>query len=223
MALDDPTESRYATGKLQGEQPLETIDFKKVYRPLYTAPKDTPVIVEVPPLQYLMVDGSGNPNTSPRFPEAMSGLYPVAYTLRFAIKAEEQVAYSVMPLQGLWWLPDGEFDFSVKDRWIWTLMIMQPDYVSEDRFETARESAKKKEPLPVFDDLRLEVFEEGLAAQIMHIGPYADEAPTIEKLHAFIHENGYSLRGKHHEIYIGDPNRSAPEKLKTIIRQPIGK
>ncbi|MGZ5383831.1 MAG: GyrI-like domain-containing protein [Acidimicrobiia bacterium] len=200
---------------------METIDFKKTYRPLYTAPKDTPVIVEVPPLQYLMVNGSGNPNTGPRFPEAMSGLYPVAYTLRFAVKAEEQIAYSVMPLQGLWWLPDGDFDFSIKDRWLWTLMIMQPEYVTEDRFEAARESAKKKEPLPIFDELRLEVFEEGPAAQIMHIGPYADEAQTIEKLHAFIHESGYTLRGKHHEVYLGDPNRSAPEKLKTIIRQPI--
>lgn len=200
---------------------METIDFKKTYRPLYTAPKHTPVIVEVPPLQYLMVDGSGDPNTSPRFPEAMSGLYPVAYTLRFAVKAEEQIAYSVMPLQGLWWLPEGDFDFSVKDRWLWTLMIMQPEYVTADRFEAARESAKKKAPLPIFDELRLEVFEEGPAAQIMHIGPYADEAQTIEILHAFIHESGYMLRGKHHEIYVGDPNRSAPEKLKTIIRQPI--
>lgn len=200
---------------------METIDFKKEYRKLYSAPQGTPTIVDVPPLQYLMVDGSGDPNTSPRFREAMSGLYPVAYTLRFAIKAEEQVAYSVMPLQGLWWLPDGDFDFSVKDRWIWTLMIMQPDYVTEERFEAARESAKQKEPLPIFDELRLEVYEEGLAAQIMHIGPYADEAPNIDKLHTFIQEQGYALRGKHHEIYIGDPNRSAPEKLKTIIRQPI--
>jgi hypothetical protein len=200
---------------------METIDFKKEYRKLYSAPQGTPTIVDVPPLQYLMVDGSGDPNTSPRFREAMSGLYPVAYTLRFAIKFEEQVAYSVMPLQGLWWLPDGDFDFSVKDRWIWTLMIMQPDYVTEERFEAARESAKQKEPLPIFDELRLEVYEEGLAAQIMHIGPYADEAPNIDKLHTFIQEQGYALRGKHHEIYIGDPNRSAPEKLKTIIRQPI--
>ena len=199
---------------------MEKVDFKKEYREFYTA-KSVPSIVKVPPLQYLMVDGWGNPNTSPRFPECMSGLYPVAYTLRFAIKAEEEVAYSVMPLQGLWWLPDGDFDFSVKDRWIWTLMIMQPDYVTEDRFEAARQAARAKDPLPILDDLRLEVFEEGLAAQIMHIGPYADEAPTIELLHAFIHDSGHELRGKHHEIYIGDPNRSAPEKLKTIIRQPI--
>lgn len=208
-------------GQQDGRTRMETIDFKKVYRTLYSASQGKPTIVEVPPLQYLMVDGSGDPNTSPRFREAMSGLYPVAYTLRFAIKAEEEVAYSVMPLQGLWWLPDGDFDFSAKDRWIWTLMIMQPDYVTEERFEAARESAKQKEPLPIFDELRLEVYAEGLAAQIMHIGPYADEAPNIEKLHAFIHEQGYALRGKHHEIYIGDPNRSAPEKLKTIIRQPI--
>jgi len=208
-------------GQQEGRTRMETIDFKKVYRTLYSAPQGTPTIVDVPPLQYLMVDGSGDPNISPRFREAMTGLYPVAYTLRFAIKAEEEVAYSVMPLQGLWWLPDGDFDFNVKDRWIWTLMIMQPDYVTKERFAAARESAKRKEPLPIFDELRLEVYEEGLAAQIMHIGPYADEAPNIEKLHAFIHEQGYSLRGKHHEIYIGDPNRSAPEKLKTIIRQPI--
>jgi len=204
-----------------GGNQLETIDFKKEYRELYTAPKRTPAIVEVPPLQYVMVDGSGNPNTSPRFQEAMSGLYPVAFTLRFAIKDEEQVAYSVMPLQGLWWLPGEEFEFSAIDRMVWTLMIMQPDYVTKDRFESACESAKNKDTLPIFDELRLEVFDEGLAAQIMHIGPYADEAPTIETLHAFIRANGYSLRGKHHEIYLGDPNRSAPEKLRTIIRQPI--
>ena len=223
MALDDAIAKSYAMKETEGGHPLETVDFKKAFRPLYTAPKETPTIVEVPPLQYLMVDGSGNPNTSPRFPEAMSGLYPVAYTLRFAIKAEEQVAYSVMPLQGLWWLPDGEFDFSVKDRLIWTLMIMQPDYVTADRFEAARESAKKKVSLPIFDELRLEAFEEGLVAQVMHIGPYAEEAPTIEKLHEYIHDQGYALRGRHHEIYLGDPNRSAPEKLRTIIRHPIEK
>jgi len=98
---------------------------------------------------------------------------------------------------------------------------MQPDHVTADRFEAARKSVKKKDPLTVFDELRLEVYDEGLSAQIMHIGPYADEAPTIEKLHAFIRNNGHARRGKHHEIYVGDPNRSAPEKLKTIIRQPI--
>lgn len=200
---------------------MDKIDFKKEYRELYTAPKGSPVIVDVPPLQFVMVDGWGHPNESPRFGECMSGLYPVAFALRFAIKDEEQVAYTVMPLQGLWWLPDRPFDFGVKDGWNWTLMIMQPDYVTEDRFEAARESAKQKQPLPIFDELRLELFDEGLAAQIMHIGPYADEAPTIEVLHAFIHNNGYSLRGHHHEIYLGDPNRAAPEKLKTIIRQTI--
>lgn len=199
---------------------MEKIDFKKEYRAFYTA-RTEPSIVDVPPMQFLMVDGSGNPNTSPRFPECMSGLYPVAYSLRFAVKAEEQVAYSVMPLQGLWWLPGEDFDFSVKDRWLWTLMIMQPDFVTEERFESARASARRKEDLPIFDELRLETYHEGLAAQILHIGPYADEAPNIQKLHAFIGDSGHTLRGKHHEIYIGDPNRSAPEKLKTIIRQPI--
>jgi hypothetical protein len=199
---------------------LEKVDFKKEYRSFYTAKRD-PGIVDVPPLQFLMVDGAGNPNTSPRFPECMAGLYPVAYGLRFAVKAEEQIAYSVMPLQGLWWLPDGDFDFTRKDNWIWTLMIMQPDYVTEDRFDEAVAAVRQKEDLPILDDLRLETYHEGLAAQVMHIGPYADEAPTIQALHDFILESGYSRRGKHHEIYIGDPNRSAPEKLKTIIRQPI--
>jgi hypothetical protein len=199
---------------------LEKVDFKKEYRSFYTAKRD-PGIVDVPPLQFLMVDGAGNPNTSSRFPECMAGLYPVAYGLRFAVKAEEQIAYSVMPLQGLWWLPDGDFDFTRKDNWIWTLMIMQPDYVTEDRFDEAVAAVRQKEDLPILDDLRLETYHEGLAAQVMHIGPYADEAPTIQALHDFILESGYSRRGKHHEIYIGDPNRSAPEKLKTIIRQPI--
>ena len=199
---------------------MEKIDFKKEYREFYTAKRE-PSIVDVPPLQFLMVDGSGNPNTAPRFQECMAGLYPVAFTLRFAIKDADQIAYTVMPLQGLWWLPDGDFDFTKKENWIWTLMIMQPDFVTEERFEAARASARQKEDLPVFDELRLETYHEGPAAQVMHIGPYADEAPTIQALHDFIHDSGYSLRGKHHEIYIGDPNRSAPEKLKTIIRQPI--
>ena len=133
--------------------------------------------------------------------------------------------YAVMPLQGLWWADDMTlFSESRKDLWHWTLMIAQPDFVTPEQVrEATAERIRKKGALPALGKVRLERYEEGPCAQILHIGPYSAEKPTIERLHAFIKEQGFQLRGKHHEVYLGDPRRTEPENLQTIIRQPIQK
>jgi hypothetical protein len=201
---------------------MQTLDLRKEFKALYSPPTREPVIVEVPPLPFLMIDGAGNPNTSQEYRDAVSALYSLAYTLKFSIKKSQALDYPVMPLQGLWWAEDmTAFSAGRKDDWYWTMMIMQPEIVTPELVARAAEDAARKKPLPALPKVRLDRYDEGLSAQIMHIGPYAAEAPTIEKLHRFIADNGYTLRGKHHEIYLGDPGRGAPEKLKTVIRQPI--
>lgn len=199
------------------------IDFKKELKHLYGAAKNKAEIVDVPRMNFLMVDGSGDPNTSQAFKDAIEALYSVSYTLKFMIKkGKTPVDYVVPPLEGLWWADDWDaFGTGEKDKWKWTVMIMQPEYVTEDLFENAVQQVEKKKNPPALSRLRLEGFHEGFAAQTMHIGPYAEEGPSIEKLHSFINEKGYTLKGKHHEIYLSDPRRSAPEKMKTIIRQPM--
>ncbi len=202
---------------------MEKIDFKKELKHLYNPSKKECAVVDVPTMQFLMVDGEGDPNTAESYSEAIEVLYAVAYTLKFMIKKGLQaIDYGVMPLEGLWWVEDMSL-FSIEDKsaWQWTAMIMQPEFVTGDLFEEARQQVEEKKGLPGLDRLRLMEYDEGRAAQIMHIGPYADEAPTIRGLHAFIGEQGGSLEGKHHEIYLGDPRRTAPEKLKTVIRQPF--
>jgi len=176
-------------------------------------------------MNFLMIDGSGNPNTSQDFKDAVEALYALAYALKFIVKKGElAVDYTVMPLEGLWWTDDmTEFSIDNKDIWKWTLMIMQPEFVSKDLFFEALEQVRKKKNLVALSNIRFESLHEELAAQIMHIGSYDAEAPTIEKLHNFIKENGYELTGKHHEIYLSDPRKSAPEKMKTVLRQPIRK
>lgn len=198
------------------------IDFKRELQALFTAPRE-PVVVEVPDLAYLMIDGQGDPNTATEYTESIEALYTVAYAAKFAIKrAPNGIDYGVMPLEGLWWTPDmATFATADKSAWHWTMMIMQPDAVTPEVFAHALGTASKKRSPQVLERLRLERFAEGPAAQIMHIGPYAAEGPTIERMHAFIAEQGYELTGKHHEIYLSDPRRSAPERLKTIIRQPV--
>ena len=169
-----------------------------------------------------MIDGHGDPNTSQAYKEALETLYAVTYTLKFASKKQLERDYVVMPLEGLWWVKDMlEFNQDDKDAWDWTAMIMQPDWISTEMVESAKEAAAEKKDLPALPKLRFGTFHEGLAVQIMHIGTYADEAPTIARLHAFIAENGYQLAGKHHEIYLSDPRRTAPNKLKIVIRQPM--
>jgi hypothetical protein len=198
------------------------VDYRRELRELY-APGGAPTIVEVPGLAYLMADGHGDPNTAPEFSEAIEALYAVAYAVKFAVKrAPDGIDYGVMPLEGLFWTPDPSTFTSVdKSAWDWTLMIMQPGLVTVEVFAEAQASARKRKSLEVIDRMRLQRFAEGLAAQVLHIGPYAIEWPTIERLHAFIAEQGYERAGKHHEVYLSDPRRAAPEKLKTIIRQPI--
>ncbi|MGZ5368112.1 MAG: GyrI-like domain-containing protein [Aeromicrobium sp.] len=198
------------------------VDFKRELRVLYSAGPE-PVLVEVPELAYLVFDGHGDPNTSAEYAAAVQALYQVSYTAKFAIKrAEGGIDYGVMPLEGLWWVPDmSTFTTADKSAWDWTMMIMQPDQVTPDLLEQARVKAAAKNPLEAISRVRLERFGEGTAAQVMHTGPYATEGPTIQRLHAFIDEQGYERTGKHHEIYLSDPRRAAPEKLKTIVRQPV--
>ena len=203
---------------------MKKIDHKKEFKELYTA-KGEPKIVEVPKMNFIMVDGKGDPNTSQEFKDAVEALYPVAYKIKFTIKkSDKQIDYKVMPLEGLWWAEDMEkFRELGKDEWLWTLMIMQPDLVTKDIYEKALAEVKEKKDLKLINKLRFESYEDGKSAQIMHLGPYSEEAPIIDKLHEFIKESGYKLRGKHREIYLSDMRRTAPEKLKTIIRQPMEK
>ncbi len=191
----------------------------------YKPPAKQPQIVDVPAFAFLMVDGRGDPNTSQDYQDAVEALYTLSYTLKFALKRAEGVNYAVAPLEGLWWGDTmDEFLTGRRADWRWTMMIAQPSLVTPTWVERAREEAARKKNLPALPRLCFETFQEGLAAQIMHIGPYANEAPTIQRLHDFIQAQGGvfdGLQQKHHEIYLGDPNRSAPEKLKTVIRQPF--
>lgn len=200
------------------------IDWKKELKHLYRPSARAPVAVDVPAMNFLMIDGAGDPNTAQEYQQAVEALYAVAYALKFMVKkGPAAVDYGVMPLEGLWWVDDMR-QFSVDDKgvWQWTMMIMQPEHVTETLLEEALEQVRVKKDPAALARMRFESYHEGLSAQIMHVGPYAAEAPTIEKIHRFIAENGYQLRGKHHEIYLGDPRRTAPERLKTIIRQPMG-
>lgn len=203
---------------------MELLDLKKTLKYLYGPSTKTFSIVDVPPMNFIMIDGQGNPNTSPVYSEAIQALYTGAYTLKFKIKKELGVDYPVMASEGLWWTDDmGEFSVSRKDDWKWTMMIMQPEIVAPAFFVQAIGEALTKKGQPALARLRLERYAEGMATQIMYLGPYANEGPTIARLHQFIRENGFINTGKHHEIYLGDPRRSAPEKLRTVIRQPMRK
>lgn len=197
------------------------IDLVRELKELYKPSAKEPAIVQVPEMSFLIADGSGAPE-SPAFMEATTVLYGVAYTLKFMLKKAGRADYKVMPLDGLWWMKGTrDFDVTRRDEWQWRVMIAQPDVVTEADVAQARGELQKKKDSPGLDRLRFKKFTEGKAVQIMHIGPYSAEGPTIERLHDFAKQNGLKLTGKHHEIYLGDPRRSAPEKLKTIIRQPV--
>ncbi|WP_369857681.1 GyrI-like domain-containing protein [Candidatus Thalassolituus haligoni] len=202
---------------------MEKIDYKKEFKHLYKPSAKKVEMVDVPTWNYLMVDGEGDPNTAQSFQDAIEVLYPLSYTLKFMIKKGELgIDYGVLPLEGLWWADDmSSFSVDNKDGWKWTLMIMQPELVTEELVEKAIEQVKTKKNPVSLPLVRFESFEEGKAAQIMHIGPFSEEGPTIEKVHSFIEENKSQRRGKHHEIYLSDIRRAAPEKWKTIIRQPM--
>jgi hypothetical protein len=199
----------------------------ELHRRLYSPSSKEPSIVDVPPMTFLMVNGVGDPNTSQQYKDAIEALYALSYTLKFAIKHADKVDYQVSMLEGLWWSDELDaFLAGARDAWRWTMMVRQPAAVTPERLEEARAEAARKKNLAALPGVRLEPFHEGLAAQIMHIGPYTAEAPTIQKLHDFIHAQGGDFDGrvqKHHELYLGDPRRAAPEKLKTVIRQPFTK
>jgi hypothetical protein len=201
---------------------LPKIDLKKELRHLYRPSHKSPAIVDVPRMNFLMVDGRGDPNTAQEYKDAIEAVYAVSYALKFIVKRKKAVDYIVMPLEGLWWTDDmTEFTATNKDVWKWTAMIMQPEHVTAELVREAFQQVEKKKNPPALSKMRFESFHEGLSAQIMHIGPFSAEGPTIENLHSFIKENGYELRGKHHEIYLSDLRRVKPDKMKTVIRQSM--
>ncbi len=207
---------------------MEKLDLRKSLKYLYAPSAKAVEIVDVPRFNYLMVDGAiepgRGPGSSPLFQENMQAMYGAAYTLKFMLKKRrlDPVDYPVMALEGLWWVEDGRFDIKGQDNWFYRVMILQPDLVTEDVFtEALAQLRKKKGDQPAIGRLRLEAFEEGRCMQIMHIGPYANEVATVGKMDAFAQEKGLRRVGKHHEIYLGNPMRADPSKLKTILRHPI--
>ncbi|MCE1248065.1 MAG: GyrI-like domain-containing protein [Firmicutes bacterium] len=199
---------------------MEKRDFKKELKHLYNPSAKEVSFADVPPMTFLMLDGQGDPNNSPVFQAAVETLFTLSYTLKFMIKkGETAIDYGVMPLEGLWWHDDME-KFSVEDKssWKWTLMIMQPELISAEMVEEARKVAEKKKPARL-DEVRFESFHEGTAAQIMHIGPFSEEKPAVDKIHKYIEDQGKTKRGKHHEIYLSDIRKANPANWKTVIRQ----
>jgi hypothetical protein len=199
------------------------IDFKKTLKQLYNPSIHQIHLVDVPEMNFLMVDGIGNPNSSPEYQQAIEALYTMSYGIKFAFKAHGY-DHVVPPLEGLWWMENMR-DFSVlnKDQWKWTMMIMQPDWVSAEWVEETRNNAVKKKSNPSLSLVRFENYHEGLCVQTLYRGAYADEAPTIADMHEYIRVNSLLTNGKHHEIYLGDPRKISPEKLITILRQPVRK
>ncbi len=203
---------------------MTKIDFKKTLKHLYN-PKKTFVTVDVPEMQFIMVDGHGDPNTAQEYKDAVVALYAVAYKMKFISKKNLEKDYVVPPLEGLWWAEDmGAFLTREKSEWDWTMMIMVPDWITAVVFITAIEQVRKAKNPAALDKVRLELYHEGLSVQIMHIGSYNAEGAVLAAMHgAYIPDNGLVENGKHHEIYLSDPRRVAPEKLKTVLRQPVKK
>lgn len=203
---------------------MDKRDPKKERGSLYKPSAKAAVRVEVPAMNFLMVDGEGDPNTSRAYADAVAALFSASYALKFAVKKGPlQMDYGVLPLEGLWWADDlSAFSSGDRAAWKWTMMIMQPEPVTADLVEEILASLARKKDLAALPLLRFEPYDEGLSAQIMHIGPFSAEAPTIAKLHLFIEEAGYRRSGRHHEIYLSDIRKADPSKWKTIIRQPMG-
>lgn len=212
---------------------MGAFDFKKEYKDLYL-PKETPVIIEVPAMKFFMVEGKGDPNTSGEYKNALEILYGLSYGIKMSKMSKTQPEgyfdYVVPPLEGLWWIAEEAFDFDGlriidKNKFEWISMIRQPDFVTEEVFEKAKEALSKKKPELIFRNVSFRVWEEGLCAQIMHIGPYDDEPATVRRLNDFVKTAGYETditrERPHHEIYLGDPRKTKPENLKTVIRHPI--
>lgn len=203
---------------------MDKVDFKKTLKQYYVPPKEF-VIVDVPEMQFVMVDGHGDPNTAQEYQDAVEALYAVAYKIKFISKKTLEKDYVVPPLEGLWWAEDmGTFLTGEKSQWDWTMMIMTPEWISVEIFDEAVEQVRQAKDPASLDQVRLERYHEGLSVQIMHIGSYDDEGPVLAQMHSdFIPNNGFVENGKHHEIYLSDPRRVAPEKLKTVLRQQVHK
>lgn len=201
---------------------MEKVDFKKTMKAFWQPPAGRFVLVELPPLPFLMIDGAGDPNTSADYKRALEWLYSVSYGVKFMSKKELERDYTVAPLEGLWWADDMDsFLTRDKDAWSWTMMIMQAAWITPQMIARATDKAAAKlGAVPA--NLRLETLEEGLCVQTMHVGSYDDEGPVLRRLHEeFLPENGLVETGRHHEIYLSDPRRTLPEKLKTVLRQPV--
>jgi len=203
---------------------MSKVDFKKTLKQFYIPPKEF-VMVDVPEMQFVMVDGHGDPNTAQEYQDAVEALYAVAYKMKFISKKELEKDYVVPPLEGLWWAEDmATFSNREKSEWDWTMMIMTPEWISVEIFDDAIKKVRQAKDPASLDQVRLERYHEGLSVQIMHIGSYDDEGPVLAQMHSdFIPNNGFVENGKHHEIYLSDPRRVAPEKLKTVLRQPVFK
>ena len=201
---------------------MKKVDLKKELKHLYQPSAKKVVQIDVPTMNYLMVDGEGDPNTSQAYSNAVEVLFMVSYAVKFMVKKGAlAIDYGVMPLEGLWWADDmARFTTTDKSNWKWTMMIMQPSFVTSEIFDSAIADVKKKKNPPAISKLRLEAFAEGRCAQILHIGPFSEEGPTIEKVHQFI-DSKSKRTGKHHEVYLSDIRKADPSKWKTIIRQPM--
>lgn len=202
---------------------MEKIDYKKKLKHLYNPSAKEVTEVSVPKMNFLMIDGQGDPGKAKEFQEAIEVLFSVSYTLKFMIKKEQGIDYGVLPLEGLWWADNMEdFMNGNRDNWKWTLMIMQPEFVTDELVKKAVSEVGRKKDLPALPEMRFDSYEEGLSAQIMHIGPFSEEGPNIQRIHKYIEEQGKKLRGEHHEIYLSDFRKVTPEKMKTVLRQPMG-
>lgn len=202
---------------------MSKVDLKKDLKHLYSPPASFS-LVDVPPLRYLMADGHGDPNSAPEYAQAVEALYAVAYKLKFLSKNQTGQDYVVMPLEGLWWAADMSAFTTARDKtaWDWTMMILQPDWIGQEMLEDVVGQLARQKDLPALPRVRLETYHEGLAVQILHIGSYEEEAPVLQRLHReYLPENRLEPAGKHHEIYLGDPRKVVPEKLKTVLRQPV--
>ncbi|MDO8847680.1 MAG: GyrI-like domain-containing protein [Coriobacteriia bacterium] len=202
---------------------MEKVDLKRELKHLYLPSSKQVVAVDVPAMSFLMLDGRGDPNTSQPYTDAVETLFVLSYAIKFAVKKGPlAIDYGVMPLEGLWWADDMS-DFTTGDRsgWLWTMMIMQPDFVTREMVDEVVAAVRKKRDPVALPGVRLETFTEGAAAQIMHIGPFSDEGPVIERVHDFIEQSGRERAGKHHEIYLSDIRKADPANWKTVIRQPM--
>jgi hypothetical protein len=201
---------------------MEKIDLKKKLKALYNPTAKEVTLIDIPKMNFIMIDGQGSPE-SKQFMQAMQAMYPVAYTIKFDKKKTGGPDFMVMALEALWWAEDMKVfmpETADRNKWQWTVIMMQPSFITISDFDKAKEAARKKKDNPALNRVRFESFTEGKSAQIMYVGPYATEGPNIQKLHHKIAEIGGQLSGKHHEIYLSDPRRVTPDKMKTVLRQP---